>query len=152
MPLRAAFYPLAALVVPALWALRGRCRPYPHLADALLVAGLLLDTGGNLVDAYSWDPFDDLVHCLDTALRTLGVALLAGRLPIAPWNAAALAVGFSLTAHTAWEVVEFLLDRWLGANLNVTYADTIGDSALALAGAATAAALYAALASRRLRQ
>jgi hypothetical protein len=151
MPLRAVFYPLAALVVPVGWFLLGRPRPYPHAADALVVAGLVLDTAGNLLDAYSWDPFDDLVHGTDTFLRTLGVALLLGRLPLARWNVAALAVGFAITAHTAWEVVEFALDRWLGANLNVTYADTVGDSAVALAGAGLAACAYAA-ASRRLRQ
>lgn len=135
MPLRAVFYPLAALVVPAGWFLLGRRRPYPHAADALIVTGLVLDTGGNLVDAYSWDPFDDIVHGTDTLLRTIGVALLAQRLRIPLWNALALAAGFVVTAHTAWEVVEFVLDRWLGANLNVSYVDTIGDSALALAGA-----------------
>ena len=151
IPLRAVFYTLAALVVPAGWYLADRPRPYPHAADALIVAGLVLDTAGNLFDAYSWDPFDDFVHGTDTLLRTLGVALLFGRLSIASWNAAALAVGFAITAHTAWEVVEFGLDRWLGADLNVSYADTIGDSALALAGAALAACIYAA-ASRRLRQ
>lgn len=153
MPLRAVFFPLAACFVPVGWYLAGRRQPYPHAADALIVAGLVLDTAGNLFDAYAWDPFDDIVHGTDTFLRTLGVALLLGRLPIAPWNAAALAVGLAVTAHTAWEVVEFALDRWLGADLNVTYVDTIGDSALALAGAGVAASAYLWLASsRRLRQ
>jgi hypothetical protein len=142
MPLRAVFYPLAALVVPIGWLLTGRRRPYPHAADALIVVGLVVDTAGNVFDAYSWDPFDDLVHGSDTLLRTLGVALLVGRLPLAAWNVAALAVGFCVTAHTAWEVVEFGLDRWFGANLNVTLADTVGDSSLALAGAALAGCAY----------
>jgi hypothetical protein len=139
MPLRAVFFPLAAAAVPVVWLLAGRKRPYPHAADALLVAGLLLDTAGNVGDAYSWDPFDDIVHGTDSALRTAGLALLFGRLRVAPWNVVALAAGATLVAHTGWEVVEFALDRWLAANLNVGYADTIGDSALALAGASLAA-------------
>jgi hypothetical protein len=149
MPLRAVFYPLAALVVPVAWLLTGRRRPYPHAADALIVVGLLVDTAGNVLDAYSWDPFDDIVHGSDTLLRTLGVALLIGRLRLAAWNMAALAVGFAITAHTAWEVVEFGLDRWFGADLNVSLADTVGDSALALAGAALAGCAYLWLARRR---
>ena len=58
-PERCLGYPLSALVVPILWRLNSRrrsrngnqARPYPHLADALLVTPFLLDhfhtaTGG----------------------------------------------------------------------------------------------------------
>lgn len=47
-PARALTYPLSALVVPAIWVLRGRRSPFPALANGLLVLPFVLDLAGNL--------------------------------------------------------------------------------------------------------
>lgn len=70
------------------------------------------------------------------------------------WLAAGFAVGVTMTLHTAWELVEYALEEWLDANPNVSYGDTIADSALALAGAvlgAAAATLVTGAARSRMR-
>jgi hypothetical protein len=58
-------YPLAALIAPAWWWLRGRHRdsPYPYALDILLVLPFLIDVAGNaanLYDTISW--WDDINH------------------------------------------------------------------------------------------
>lgn len=47
VPLRLVTYPIAALLVPLVWVLRGRPAPYPHDIDALLVAPFAIDLAGN---------------------------------------------------------------------------------------------------------
>jgi hypothetical protein len=47
---RALAYPVAALIVPVVWRLRGRPQPYPHLIDILVVLPFVIDTGGNVLD------------------------------------------------------------------------------------------------------
>ena len=46
---RAALWPLLALFVPAWWLAAGRPRPYPFVADILIVIPFLLDAAGNLL-------------------------------------------------------------------------------------------------------
>ena len=53
MTARALTYPLAALVVPVVWWLRGRGRPYPHLVDVLVVLPFVIDVASNALDLYS---------------------------------------------------------------------------------------------------
>jgi hypothetical protein len=58
---RLATYPVAALVVPLVWTLRGRRPSYPYAADVLLTLSYLIDTAlkracrmcGTLLIAYS---------------------------------------------------------------------------------------------------
>jgi hypothetical protein len=45
-------YSIAALVVPAIWAARGRRPPYPFVADTLFVLPFLIDTIGNALNLY----------------------------------------------------------------------------------------------------
>ena len=66
---RALTYPLAALIVPAVWwwlrRRRGRTT-YPYALDVLLVLPFLIDTAGNaanLYDTISW--WDDVNHLVN---------------------------------------------------------------------------------------
>jgi hypothetical protein len=45
-------YSVAALIVPAIWAARGRRSGYPFAADILFVLPFLIDTVGNALDLY----------------------------------------------------------------------------------------------------
>lgn len=142
MPARALTYPLATLIVPLAWWLRGRPRPYPHAADALLVSPFLVDVGGNVADLYNtltW--FDDAAHATTWMLLVLAVGAFLLRLGLAPWITAALCVGFGATTHIVWEIIEYLLMVSGNSGLQLTYGDTIGDLALSLTGTAVAASV-----------
>jgi hypothetical protein len=51
---RAVGYPIAALVVPAVWFLTGlrRSTPYPYAVDILVVLPFLIDMAGNAANLY----------------------------------------------------------------------------------------------------
>ena len=49
---RLATYPIAAFVVPVIWAIRARDTAYPFAADILLTLPFLIDTAGNAMDLY----------------------------------------------------------------------------------------------------
>lgn len=134
MTARALTYPLAALVVPLAWWLRGRPRPYPHLLDALLVAPFLVDVAGNALDLYSTAWFDGAAHLLNWALLVTAFGTLVVRQPLGRAIAAALAVGFGSVTHTLWELVEYGVMALGSSGLQLTYADTIADLALSLTG------------------
>lgn len=139
MTTRALTYPLVALLVPVVWLLQGRPRPYPHLADALLVSPFLVDVGGNAADLYDtlvW--FDDAAHATTWMLLVLAVGSFLLRLGLAPWITAALCVGFGATTHIVWEILEYLLMVSGQSGLRLTYGDTIGDLALSLSGTVVA--------------
>ena len=63
---RLILYPVAALIVPVAWRLRGSPQPYPYAADMLLVAPFLVDVAGNVLDLYDsiawWDDVNHLVN------------------------------------------------------------------------------------------
>lgn len=140
---RAIAYPFAALVVPAIWWLRFRRRPYPAALDLLLVLPFLIDTAGNAADLYdSIDWWDDANHLVNWAILVLaaGQALRAVDLP--RWAVFGLALGFGAVTHVLWELLEYLtFVRGNPDELRGAYSDTIGDMALSLAGSALAAAL-----------
>lgn len=138
MTARAFLYPVSIVVIPIAWALRGRRRPYPHLADFLLATPFIIDVGGNALDLYNtvvW--FDDAAHAATFLLLVLAVGSLILRLEgLAPWNYAALAIGFGAVAHILWEIIEFVAMRVGSPGLQLTYEDTIGDLGLSLCGSA----------------
>ncbi|MGH7567126.1 MAG: hypothetical protein ACREK2_09875 [Gemmatimonadota bacterium] len=135
MTARAASYPVAIVVVPIVWALRGRRGPYPHLADLFLAMPFIIDIGGNVLDLYNsvvW--FDDVAHSVTWMFLVLAVGSLILRLELRPWITAALSIGFGAVSHILWEIIEFLA-MWIGSpGLQLTYEDTIGDLAMSLGG------------------
>ena len=143
---RALSYPLAALLIPSVWWLRGRPRPYPHLLDLMIVLPFLIDTGGNALNLYNttaW--FDRFAHWLNWAILTGAFGLLVSSLPLSRLNVFALAVGFGSTSHILWELIEYGLMRLGSSGLQLTYADTVDDLLLSLLGTlvgAGAAALW----------
>jgi glycopeptide antibiotics resistance protein len=132
---RALTYPLAVLVVPAVWHLRGRPRPYPHLVDTLIVAPFLIDTGGNVLDLYSLWWFDDVAHFLNWLILVSAFALALRRTQLDRLASWSIAVGFGAVTEILWELGEYAVMKLGSSGLQLTYEDTIGD--LALGGSGT---------------
>lgn len=155
MAARAVAYPVAALLVPLVWALRrraGRHTAYPWDVDALLVAPFVIDVAGNALDLYdtvTW--FDDACHFANWALLAgaAGVALRrGGALP--RWALVLTCAGIGAITAICWEIAEygaFILDTPESVGI---YRDTLGDQAMGLLGA-TAAGLLVALFRRPAR-
>jgi hypothetical protein len=132
---RALAYPLAALIVPVTWRLRGRPQPYPHLIDILVVLPFVIDTGGNVLDLYSLWWFDDVAHFLNWWILVSAFALALQRTSLRRLPAWSIAVGFGAATEILWELGEYAVMRLGSSGLQLTYEDTIGD--LALGGAGT---------------
>jgi len=135
MLVRALTYPLAALIVPVAWSLRGRRRPYPHLVDILVVLPFVIDTGGNVLDLYSLWWFDDVAHFLNWWILVSAFALALQRTGVGNLEAWSIAVGFGAATEILWELGEYAVMKLGSSGLQLTYEDTIGD--LALGGAGT---------------
>ena len=148
---RALAYPVAALLVPAIWLARRRRDRYPYDIDVLLVLPFLVDTIGNalgLYDTISW--WDDANHFVNWAIIVTGFGRLLVRLPVGRLNAFALAVGFGYVTAVLWEFGEYLTFIRNNENeLRTAYTDTLGDLALGGAGSIVAAALTATVLWRR---
>ncbi len=127
---RAIAYPLAALIVPVAWRLRGQPQPYPHLIDILVVLPFVIDTGGNVLDLYSLWWFDDLAHFLNWLILVSAFALAFRRTSLRPLAAWSIAVGFGAATEILWELGEYAVMKLGSSGLQLTYEDTIGDLAL----------------------
>jgi hypothetical protein len=140
---RALAYPLAALLVPAIWLGRGRRDRYPYDVDILVALPFLVDTAGNalnLYDTISW--WDDANHFVNWTILVAGFGRLLVRLPLRRLNAFALAVGFGFVTAVLWEFGEYLTFIRNNENeLRTAYTDTLGDLALGGAGSVVAALL-----------
>ena len=135
-------YPLCGLVIPIAWMLRGRRRPYPHLADFLLVAPFFIDVAGNALDLYDtiwW--WDDANHFVNWALLSGSVAVLLRRTSLNRLTRAALTVGYGALIAILWELAEYFAFSRFSTELQTAYTDTLGDMALGLAGSIVAAML-----------
>lgn len=142
-------YSIAALVVPAIWAARGRRPPYPFAADTLFVLPFLVDTVGNALDLYDtigW--WDDANHFVNWALLSGAAAVALLRTHLERLALFALVVGFGGVTAILWELGEYIAFIRDSPELATAYTDTLGDMALGLGGA-TLAATLAALAHRR---
>ena len=147
---RLLLYPIAALIVPIAWKLRGAPRPYPYATDMLLVAPFLIDVAGNALDLYDsivW--WDDLNHLVNWALLSgaLGAALLRTRLT--PLLLFSLVTGFGAATAILWEIGEYFAFIRGGTELATAYTDTLGDEVLGLTGAALAGLTVSLVARRR---
>jgi hypothetical protein len=144
MTSRALTYPVAALIVPAVWWLRGRRRPYPHLVDVLIVLPFVIDTGGNVLDLYSVYWFDDLAHFLNWWILVSAATLALRRTQLGLLPSWGLAIGFGAATEILWEIGEYVVMELGSSGLQLTYVDTIGDLALGGAGTLLGASLVSA--------
>jgi hypothetical protein len=146
---RAVAYPIALLVIPAVWWLRGRRKAYPGLADLLVSLPFAVDVAGNVADAYDrigW--FDDACHFGNWALL---LAALAVSLPATlPYGAQlGLVVGIGSTTALGWEIAEYYTFIRHGTELDTAYTDTLGDMTLGTLGALAAGLVILAVRRRR---
>ena len=149
-PERCVGYPLSALVVPAIWALRGRRNRYPHLGDALLVVPFVLDLLGNLVNLYdTMEQFDDILHFVNWTFLVAALVLFVAPAGLARWNLVLMGSGFGALAIVAWEGVEWIVQEMGTTGLQLTYDDTVGDLVLSTAGGVLGAAVAANLLARQ---
>jgi len=135
-------YSIAALIVPAIWFVRGRRRPYPFIADTLFVLPFLIDTAGNALDLYDTiDWWDDANHFVNWALLSGAVAAALLRTRVNRAELFALVVGFGGVTAILWEIGEYYAFIRNSSELATAYTDTLGDMALGLGGSTLAAAV-----------
>ena len=141
-------YSIAALVVPAIWAARGRRPPYPFAADTLFVLPFLVDTVGNALDLYDtigW--WDDANHFVNWALLSGAAAVALLRTRLERLALFGLVVGFGGVTAILWELGEYIAFIRDSPELATAYTDTLGDMTLGLCGATLAAMLAVATAA-----
>jgi hypothetical protein len=144
---RAIAYPIAVLLVPAIWWLLRRRRPiqFPYALDILWTLPFLIDVTGNTADLYDtigW--WDDANHFVNWGILVAAFGQLLIQLPIGRLEAAALAIGFGAVTALLWEFGEYLtFIRFNEEEFRTAYTDTLGDLALGLGGSVVAAVLIA---------
>ena len=155
-PERCIGYPVSALLVPAIWVLRGRRGQlagrgrYPYLADALLVVPFVLDLLGNLVNLFDTvEQFDDVLHFVNWTFLVAALVLFMAPAGLARWNLVLMGSGFGALAIVAWEGVEWIIQEMGTTGLQLTYDDTVGDLVLSTAGGMLGALVTASILIRR---
>ena len=146
---RALTFPLAAILVPVVWWLRYRARPYPADVDLLLTAPFLIDVAGNaagLYDSIEW--WDDANHFFNWMLVTAAAALVLRSSRLGRLNCFGLALGFAALTAIAWELAEYITFIRFSPELATAYMDTLGDLTLGTLGGALGAAIVG-LSSRK---
>ena len=144
-------YSMAALLVPAIWAVRGRRPPYPFVADTLFVLPFLIDTAGNALNLYDTiDWWDDANHFVNWAFLSGAVAVALLRTQIKRAELFALVVGFGGVTAILWELGEYFAFIRNSPELATAYKDTLGDLTLGLSGSTLAAAIAVTVLGRRL--
>lgn len=138
---RLIFYPVAVLVLPVVWRLAARGKPFPYAADILITLPFLIDVVGNILglyDSVSW--WDDLNHFVNWAFLSGGIGALLLRTDLSGRVIAALVVGWGAFAALLWELGEYLaFIRTNEDELATAYRDTLGDMTLGTCGAVVAA-------------
>ena len=154
-PERCIGYPVSALLVPAIWVLRGRRGQlarwgrYPYLADALLVVPFVLDLLGNLVNLFDTvEQFDDVLHFVNWTFLVAALVLFMVPAELARWNLVLMGSGFGALAIVAWEGVEWIIQEMGTTGLQLTYDDTVGDLVLSTAGGMLGALVTASILTR----
>lgn len=135
MGVRAWLYPLATLVIPAIWLAAGRPDPYPIGADIALALPFLVDAASNVLGLFAIRGFDAIPH--STGWFFLSVAFGLGIAPLVPerWIAFGLVLGFGAVVDILWEAGEFAMMRSGASGLELTYENTIQDLVMSLSGA-----------------
>ncbi len=151
--LRAVAYPLGAAVVPIIWWLRWRDRPFPWLGDALVTLPWFTDTLGNrlnLFDTIDW--FDDGMHFMNWGLLTAGVLVLTLPATAQPKAIVERALAFGVTAALGWELAEYVAFIRTSPERDTAYTDTLGDLTMGSLGSVVAAAVVIVLWRSRSKQ
>jgi hypothetical protein len=139
---RALTFPIAAFLVPAVWWMRFRDRPYPSDVDLLFTAPFLIDVAGNalgLYDSIEW--WDDANHFFNWMLVTAAAALVLRSTGLGRLNCFGLAIGFAAVTAIAWELAEYVTFIRYSSELVTAYTDTLGDLTLGTLGGALGAAV-----------
>lgn len=142
-------YPLAVLIVPAVWRLRWRSVPFPALADLLLTLPFFIDTAGNALDLYDtvgW--WDDANHFFNWMLLSGGFTALIRPSVDSKWALAGLCIGFGAATAIVWELLEYWTFIRDSPELATAYEDTLGDLGLGLGGSVVSG-IAAVMLSRR---
>jgi hypothetical protein len=135
-------YSIAAVIVPVVWAARGRRLPYPFAVDTLFVLPFLIDTAGNALNLYDTiDWWDDANHFVNWALLSGAVAMALRRTHVERAELFSLVVGFGAVTAILWELGEYFAFIRNSPELATAYTDTLGDLALGLSGSTFAAAI-----------
>jgi hypothetical protein len=138
---RVAVYSAGVLLLPAIWAARGR-RDYPLAADCFLTVPLLFDLVGNSFHLYgNVDHYDDTAHLIGLAFSAAFVASLLRSQVQGRLGLAGVAVAGGLAIGIAIELVEYVLFSHTAATGLEAYRDTIGDLSMDLLGAVIAGVL-----------
>ena len=137
MGFRAPFFCGVAAIVPLVQRFRPR-RPYPYIADALLVAPFLLDTLANIAGLYDdYVHTDDVLHTANWVLLVMAFHAFRFRSVGDDRDAWLLGVAIGALAIVGWEIAEWIVaETGSGGGLALTYDDTIGDLTLSTAGGA----------------
>lgn len=143
MGFRAAVYPLATLVIPALWVAHRRPRPYPYLADTAFAIPFAFDAAGNVFGLFAISGFDVLPHSIGWLLISLAFGLAVAPHTDRRSIAAGLTIGFGATVDILWEIGEFAMLKSGSSGLQLTYENTIQDLAMSLMGAVVGGILVA---------
>ena len=139
---RALTYPIVVFLVPVVWWIRFRTRPYPVVVDLLITAPFLIDVAGNALDWYDsiwW--WDDINHFVNWMLITAAVALVLRTSGLGRLNCFCLAVGFAAVSAILWEFAEYITFIRFSSELETAYTDTLGDLLLGSLGGAVGAAI-----------
>jgi hypothetical protein len=143
-------YSIAALIVPAAWAARGRRSAYPFATDILFALPFLIDTVGNALDLYDTiDWWDDANHFVNWALLSGAVGAALARTQIRGAELFGLVVGFGGVTAILWEIGEYFAFIRHSSELATAYTDTLGDLTLGLSGSTLTATLAVVVLRRR---
>jgi hypothetical protein len=132
---RAFAYPLAMLIVPAIWCLFHRSKAFPWLGDLLLCLPWFTDTLGNrlnLYDTLSW--FDDWMHFMNWAFLTAGFLVITLPRGLPWWRAVERGLAFGVPTAVLWEITEYVTFIRNSPELATAYTDTLGDLTLGSIG------------------
>jgi len=149
MGVRAFVYPWATILIPAVWWLRGRPKPYPYLADIALAFPFAFDAAGNVFGWFAITGFDAAPHFFGWAALAICFGSAVGPIVGRRWTTFGLVVGFGATIDILWEISEFILSRTGSSGLQLTYENTIQDLAMSLLGATAGAIVVTTVLLRR---
>jgi hypothetical protein len=124
LPLRAVFYPLLALAIPATYGVRRPGGPYPVVVDTCWSFALAIDVVGNDLHWYgNFRHWDDVVHCLNAVPLMVAISALLlgiernGNIKLGFVGIALVALAVFTALHSLWEASEYLMDSAFGTVL-----------------------------------